>query len=367
MKNLEAVNKIFKKYSGIKKYAPPVTDTKMCRLHLNENLYGPSLKCLESLKNINLSDLYLYDLKDEDELINTICKTYGYNSNMVYLHNGSSEVLRMMFDTTLQDQDIVLLPNPGWSYYESLVTTNRAEKIYYTIEEGKDSYYFDINSICEKAKFHKPKIIIITSPNMPTGNSIDEAQLKYIIEQCKDSIIIVDQAYFGFDFQEIDVNSIIDKYKNVAFVRTFSKFFGLANERIGYCVCSEYLKEIFQLNSPLFKVSYSSRMLAKTALEDYQYYNKVRDNVIKSRTEFIDKINIYKGIKAYESNSNFVYIKFDELDAELLKNEFEKCNYLVRLFYNNDKIYMRITIAEEKVMNNILKIIDKFFVKKDDK
>lgn len=361
MNNLVEINKIFDGYEGLTRYTPPVTDTKICRLHLNENLYGPSTKCLDALKEIDIKNMYLYDLKEQDGLVSKICESFGFNKENVYIHNGSSEVIRTIFDTTLQSDDVVLLPKPCWGYYGSLAELNKAKCYYYTVAEGENSYYFNVNNINESAQEYNPKIIVITSPNMPTGNSITNEQLELVLEKNKTSLIVVDQAYWGFDGEKLNIPKFINKYPNVVFVRTFSKFYGLANERIGYCICNEALKDIFTLNLPLFKVSYSSRLVALAALEDTQYYEKIRHIIIKTRNNFIEELNKMKGVKAFRSNSNFVYIKFDDFNAAELQKILKKEEYLVRLFSNRDKIYMRVTIGDEETMNNVIRIFQRFF------
>lgn len=361
MSNLIEVNRIFDRYMGIRKYMPPVTDTKLCRLHLNENLYGPSKRCLDVLKKIDIRSIYLYDLKKKDELISKICENFGYNEKNIYIHNGSSEVIRMIFDTTLQDNDVILLPNPCWGYYGSLAEINKAQCQQYTVEEGEDSYYFNVENINQAADKYNPKILVITSPNMPTGNTISSEQLKLVLDKNKSSLVVVDQAYWGFDGEELDVIEFVNEYPNVVFTRTFSKFYGLANERVGYCICNEAIKNIFTLNLPLFKVSYSSRIVALAALEDNQYYEKIRRKIIKTRDNFIEELNKLEGVKAYKSNSNFVYIKFSDSNAEELQKKFEGENLLVRLFSNGDKIYMRVTIGDKETMDNVIRIFQRFF------
>ena len=127
----------------------------------------------------------------------------------------------------------------------------------------------------EKAKQYAPKIIAVTSPAMPTGNAISGADLELIIKNNPGSMILVDEAYYGFRPYDLDVNRIVHTYDNVIFSRTFSKYFGLANLRIGYGICSEKAMHAMWLDLPLHRLPHISKRMAIAALEDTAYYEEI--------------------------------------------------------------------------------------------
>ena len=173
--NLDQSNeviKVFSKYSEVKSYHSVPTVQKSGRLHLNENLFKPSPKCLEVLKNITMEDLYLYDLGRNDELVETLSSSLGISSNNIFIHNGSAEVIKSIGSILLNENDIVLVPSPGWSYYKSVADAKFAKCITYEVCEKEDTYEYNIDDLLQKAKENNPKVIIITSPQMPTGCGI---------------------------------------------------------------------------------------------------------------------------------------------------------------------------------------------------
>lgn len=350
-----------RQYKNVNRYVPPTTGVKHDRLHLNENLHGPSPQCLLAIKNLSIKDLYLYDLEENDFLIDKINQRYGFPNENILIHNGSSEVIKLIFNCVLNKGDSILLPNPSWSYYKNLSNVANTSYDMYAIEESDESYIYNVNNINDLALKNHPKMIVITSPNMPTGNVITNKGLEEVLNHNSESMVMVDQAYWGYDSKELDVNYFIDKFPNVVFVRTFSKFFGLANERIGFCVCGSKIKEYLELYLPLFKVSYTSRLMATAALEDKEYYDNIHKVNSALRDNFINSLNLIEGVKAFESEANYVYVKFDECNPSIIRSHFEEKGILVRLFDESKDVYMRITIGTKRMMEDAISILNEYF------
>lgn len=346
---------VFSKYFNVKAYHSVPTEQLSGRLHLNENLFKPSPKCLEVLKNITIEDIYLYDLSSKDEFISTLSKDLRIPEINIFAHNGSAEVIKAMFTIILNENDVVLVPDPGWSYYKSVVDVSLAKCVKYNVLEGQDSYEYDIQDIKEKASQYKPKIIVLTSPQMPTGCVLSNEDIEGIIKDNPNSIILLDEAYWGYGDDSNDFERrIIKEYNNVVISRTFSKFFGLANIRIGYGLCSYPLRRTIGLDLPLFRENGISRKIAIEAIKDKEYYHTMKKESNKVRDWFIDEINKMPGAKAYKSASNFVFIKLEKADAEDVRKFMEENHILIRLFTDKSELRLRITVAPKDVMERVL-------------
>ncbi len=349
------VIQVLSKYSDVKSYHSVPTEQLSGRLHLNENLFRPSPKCMQVLKNIKIEDLYLYDLSHKDELLNTISAACNISTNNIFIHNGSAEVIKSIFSILLNENDSVLIPTPGWSYYQSVSDAKFANCISYEVCEKEESYEYNINDLLKKAKEYNPKIIVITSPQMPTGCVIDHENLECVIEQNRNAVIMLDEAYWGYGNDDsIFEKQIITKYSNVVITRTFSKFYGLANIRIGYGLCSYPLRRTIGLDLPLFRACGISRKIAIEAINDKEYYKEMKEKTIKIRDWFIDELNSLDNVRAYKSESNFVFIKLVNVDAEKVKAFMEENNILIRLFTDKDALRLRITVGPKDIMERVL-------------
>ena len=331
--NLDQSNeviKVFSKYSEVKSYHSVPTVQKSGRLHLNENLFKPSPKCLEVLKNITMEDLYLYDLGRNDELVETLSSSLGISSNNIFIHNGSAEVIKSIGSILLNENDIVLVPSPGWSYYKSVADAKFAKCITYEVCEKEDTYEYNIDDLLQKAKENNPKVIIITSPQMPTGCGISYNDIEKVIKENINSIILLDEAYWGYGNDDNKFEKkIITQYSNVVITRTFSKFYGLADIRIGYGLCSYPLRRTICLDLPLFRACGISRKIAVAAIKDKEYYRKMKAETNAVREWFSSELNKISGVKAYKSESNFVFIKLENADANRVRAYMEENGYLL--------------------------------------
>jgi len=349
------VNHVLFKYSEVSSYHSVPTEQLSGRLHLNENLFGPSPKCLDVLKTITMEDLYLYDLTHRDELVDTIAEDIGISSNNIFVHNGSSEVIKSICSILLNENDVILIPAPGWSYYKSVADAKFAKCVTYEVKEGNASYEYDIDNILSKAKKNLPKMVVITSPQMPTGCEISHGDIERIIRENQNSVIMLDEAYWGYeDCSNIFEKNIITKYNNVVITRTFSKFYGLANVRIGYGLCSYPLRRAIGLDLPLFRASSISRKIAIAAIKDIEYYNKMRTETKQVRDWFINELNKLDDVKAYKTGANFVFIKLNNVDADRVRVFMEENGILIRLFTDKDALRLRITIGPKDIMDRVL-------------
>lgn len=349
------VNQIFNKYSEVKSYHSVPTEQLSGRLHLNENLFMPSPKCLDVLKNAAMEDLYLYDLGHEDELVTALAKDTGISTNNIFVHHGSSEVIKSIGSILLNEGDVVLVPAPGWSYYKSVADAKFAKCMTYEVREAKESYEYNVADILEKAKAFCPKLIVITSPQMPTGCEISSEKIHDIIAENPNSVIMLDEAYWGYQDTSNEMEkSLITEFSNVVITRTFSKFYGLADVRIGYGLCSYPLRRTIGLDLPLFRAWGISRKVAKAAIDDKEYYEHMRKETRKVREWFTNELNEMEGVTAYHSGSNFVFIKLENADANVVRAFMEENNILIRLFTDKEDLRLRITIAPRDIMERVV-------------
>jgi histidinol-phosphate aminotransferase len=143
----------------------------------------------------------------------------------------------------------------------------------------------------------------------------------------------------------------------VVFARTLSKFYGLAGARIGFGICPEKAKEIIDLDLPTFRTSIISRKLGAAALKDIDYYSDFKKKIITARDYFITELNKISGVTAFDSEANFVFVKFSTPDVKEVKSWLTKSNTLVRLVSEGETQGLRITIGRKNIMDDILRII----------
>ena len=354
------VPNLFVKYDDVERYNSAVTDQHTGRLHLNENTFGPSPTCLEILKDITLQDLYEYDMATKDFLVEELSTYFSIPEDDIYIHNGSAEVIKSVFSIALERGDCILTSNPGWSYYASLAKEKFCTIQYYDVLKDDYTYYVDVESILAMARKYHPKLIIITSPHNPTGCKIDGKAVEVIIKENPESLLLLDEAYWGFSEEDIDVRRLVETYTNIIISRTFSKYYGLANMRVGYGFCNAKVKHIFGLDLPLFRESSISRRMAVAALQDRNYYMEMEQNLNRTKTWFMDELNKIPSVRVFQSCANFVAVRIEHVDMQALKEFLKQNGILIRLFEDRDEVVARIAIAEQEMMECVASVIKQY-------
>ena len=317
---------------------------------------------METLSELTPEDIYMYEASEHDDLVAAISKLINIPEKNIFLHNGSSELIKAIFSIVIQRGDPILLPKPCWSYYTSLAEYKFCDVHEYDILENETKCAHDVEGLIAAAEKCNPKMILITTPAMPTGNKISDEDLERIIKKFPDSLILVDEAYYGYAPYTLDAKRLIDTYDNVVFSRTFSKYYGLANLRIGYGFSSERLKSVLWLDLPLHALSHVAKRMAVVALEDKPYYDMVTEKIMATREKFIADLNQIPGVLAFKSDSNFVYIRCQGYDAEEVKRIVGEKGFLIRVFPSatNEK-HLRITVGTQETMDQVMVVLKEAF------
>ena len=356
-KTVQKPHNIFYLYNGITRYAGVPTSQLTGRLHYNENLFGPSPKCLEVLRQTTVEDICLYDSTDDCPLIQAVSERYELPKEYIFLHNGSAELMKTVFSIMLERGDSIMVQSPGWSYYSSVASYKGAKTITYnTILDGGVTCRHDIEDILSKAKAAKPKVIVITSPAMPTGQTISQENLVRFIEENPTSLVLVDEAYAGYRANTLNEYELASKYENVVFSRTFSKYYGLGGMRLGYGIAGPAARSALWLDLPLYQLPLFARRVAAAAVADAAYYDKIGQELNDVKAKFIAEVNKIKGVHAYESDSNFVFLDTSGYDLEAVRQFVFQNGYLIRSFTAGGEEHLRITMGPRDIIVPFLEV-----------
>lgn len=318
-------------------------DKKYIKLNTNENPYGPSKKVLEAVKKAACDDLKLYPDPTCSDLSAEIAEYYGMNKDEVFLGNGSDEILAFVFMTFFQKGRTVLFPDISYTFYNVYAEMFNVDYELIKLDEN-----FDI----PLEQFYKENGgIIFPNPNAPTGKYINTESIIEVIENNKDTVVIVDEAYI--DFGGKSMVEYIHKYPNLLVIQTFSKSRSLAGLRVGFAMGNAELIEGLNRVKNSFN-SYTIDRLAlagaREAIRDDDYFNETRNKIIKTREETVIKLEEL-GFNVLESQANFIFIKHNHAKGQYLYEKLKDNGILVRHF-NRERIddYLRVTIGTDEEM-----------------
>jgi len=329
---------------------PLFPDNYLMKLDFNENLIGPSPRVIESLKNISENDIKFYPAIGE--LISLLSNINNVDKSMVMPTNGADEAISYIFETFVEQNDDVITATPTFTMPKVYAKSTGCN--YIEIKYSK-RWVFPIDEFLTNIN-EKTRLVIVTTPNSPTGEVISRENLIKIIEKAKNSIILIDETYSSFakeHFQDLTL-----KYKNVIIIRSMSKDYALAGLRIGYIISApeniEYIRRIY---SP-FSVNSLAAKAAIAALNDKDYFNWMRDQINQSKTILSDGLKALGAI-VYPSESNFLCVDFGD-KSEFIYTRLLNSGIKVKYFTDDPhlKNCFRITIPapeQAKILLDALK------------
>ena len=338
-------------------------------LDRNESQYGPAPACFEALQGDNFKNLSEYS-RDfsrgvKSALSERLANDFGIPEKNILLGYGGEDILKQAVHCYLEKGDKIMIPSYSWWYYKKIADEKKGVKIEYPIVEGEDTFYYDIDGMISTYETHKPRIVLISSPNNPTGNRLETSQLKMLLAKMKDSVVVVDEAYTLFyDNDNSHLKDLISEFPNVLIIRTFSKYFGLAGIRIGFVLAGENHTELSLFSARYLGYNRLSERIAIAALDSPEYYNEMRRKMADDMEMFFTAFNKMEGFKAYRSYANFILVKIPvEIKEELKK--YLTCHNMIVKFMAEDGLFnhMRITIGTQEQNRLLLQMIQTFLTK----
>lgn len=335
-------------------------------LDRNENNYGPSEKCLEAVKLVtpDLFNIYssAYKAGYKSILSKRLSDEFNISEDRVLLGYGAEDLLKQVVQTYLNEKtDKLLVPNHSWWYYKEIANETNSISCEYPIVEGEDSYEYDINKLLDIYNSEKPKVVFIASPNNPTGNSISDEQLTYVLDRMGESVVVLDEAYW-FSNDNDKATLLVNKYPNLIIIRTFSKLYALAGIRIGYAIIGEQLNQIKKISNRYLGYNRISEKIALAAMDSAEYYGDIAEKMASDRALFFNELNKIDNVKAFKSDANFVLVKIDKNLMSPLK-EFLVARGLIIKFMDEEIVnsHLRITLGTQKENIQVIDAITEFY------
>ena len=279
-----------------------------------------SRKILKSLDFVDLDRLKNYPIFESYLLKNSILEKFNFNNNIdITLTSGSDEFNFRLLLYLKNKINCLYFINPSYTQIKTDCSLLDINVNNLNADPFKD-YSIDL---FKNIKKNEKAVFYFCNPNNPTGRNLKKSFLIEMIENFKNSIFIIDEAYIDF-CESLSLVDLINRYDNLIFVRTFSKAFSLASLRVGYGI---YDKTKFSELNNYFNpksISLLSTVICKKVLES---------NLIDS---YLDDVSKFKEVLKSLNNPRIVcnYGNFFLYKAKLSVKE-----YINKL--ENNKIYVR--------------------------
>ena len=306
------------------------------------------------VKNIQSKDMRLYP--NNFFLYKKISSWLGLKKENIIITDGAEGALMRFFSVFANSRDRVVYLDPSYGMYKLYCDIFKLQKYPFKININRNFNYFD--QLIKYVKKIRPKILLIANPNQPIETMLDTNQIKAL---CKitnkiNSFLVIDEAYYHFN--NISAQKFIKKFNNLIVIRTFSKAFGLAGLRIGYCLSNNKVIDCMKTIKPVYEINSINIKILSFFLDNIQIMKKYVQQINKSK-KYIYKFFKNSHIEIFGKYSNSVLIKFKNTrEASFISQKLYKKKFAVKIIkINNKSNFIRCTLGSVFISKKFCKVI----------
>ena len=185
-----------------------------------------------------------------------------------------------------------------------------------------------MSAVCAAIKKHKCKLVMLPSPNNPTGTLLPNSDIEILCKE--DAYIVIDEAYA--DFAGCSADELLGKYPNLMVARTFSKWAGLAGLRAGYALADPAIIERMMAIKQPYNVNVAAEAMARSALANREKILLTIKSLLDQRDRLIAFLEHYRFLRPHKTHSNFVLCDVVGADAAAMAGYLRNKGVLVRYF-----------------------------------
>lgn len=345
------------------------------RLSSNENPYGPSPMALKAMTEA-LTLVWRYPDEHADLLIETLAAINGVNREQILLGDGSGEILKLCAaaftgpTSTVDQNRAVTLANPtrGGALatsppgrgkliaadptFEAILNHARVNGAEVVKVPLTSTFAHDLPKMLEQVD---KGLVYICNPNNPTASITPKKELReFITKAPRETMILVDEAYHHYaDSQDYEsVIPLVKDQANLIVARTFSKIYGMAGLRCGYCVAKPETIQRMRPHQTWDSVNIMALAAAIASLNDADQVRKGRRLNSETRAFLIGELDAM-GYKHIPSQANFMMIDVKRPVRQVIEALNQRSVRVGRVFPTLPN-HMRVTVGKRAEMVTFL-------------
>ncbi len=309
----------------------------LVKLDANENPYGPAPAALAALTTE--AHYHIYPDPGHTRLRGALADYTGQPAETILCGAGADELIDMLLRLILEPGDSVIdcPPTFGMYRFDTEVCGGKVVSV-----PRRADFSLDIPAIEVAVADSAARLLFLTSPNNPTGNLLPPDQLERLLRL--PLLVVVDEAYLEFAGIGQGYAPWVARHENLAILRTFSKWAGLAGLRVGYGIFPAWLAEqLWKIKQP-YNVSVAAQVAAVASLEERALLLERVAKIVAERERLMPLLAALPYLRPRPSSANFILCQVVGRDARELKLALERQGVLVR-YYNSQLLRQEIRIS----------------------
>ena len=336
------------KYAALEEYVPgeQPQDRPYIKLNTNESPFPPSPATVAAIDREAVEKLCLYSDPESRALKAGIAALYGKTADMVFVSNGSDDILNFAFMAFGKDRGITF-PDITYGFYRVFAELHHLDA---TIVPLCEDFTIPTESFCATGR-----MVVIANPNAPTGMALSLAEIEKIVATNPQNVVLIDEAYV--DFGAESAVSLVEKYDNLLVVQTYSKSRSMAGARLGFAFASpaiiKDLEKIKYSTNP-YNVNRLTQAAGLAALSEDGYYKENCQKIMATRERTKEAL-MALGFTVLPSMANFLFAKHEKMGGDSVYRKLKERGILVRHFTARRICdFNRITVGTDAQMQTMI-------------
>ncbi len=290
---------------GEQPYGAPQLDVPVM-LNVNENPFPPSPRVRQQMASAILEmarTVNRYPDREAYELRKDLARYLGFGlgADQIWVGNGSNEVMTHLLQAFGGPGRTLLTFTPTYSMYPEYARNTHTR--YVTVPRRRD-FSVDAELVLAAVEEHHPDMVLLCTPNNPTGTQTPVSVIQEICQQV-DCLVIVDEAYQEFtEVPEDSALALLPSCGRLIVSRTMSKAFAMAGGRVGYLAAAPAVVDACRIVRLPYHMSAQTQALARVALANTrEMLGQVE--VLREQCQLIQEWLRNRGLQVVPSQANF--------------------------------------------------------------
>lgn len=318
----------------------------------NESPYNIPHGIRESIvKRIGELDFNRYPDPLANKLRDQIASMYGLTRDNVILGNGGDEILfNLMLTWGGPGRTLMNFP-PCFGIYQLNAEITGTNVV--NIDRVGDDFHIDVDAAVERLGQGDVDVVILTSPNNPTGCCTAVEDVRRILD-ATDALVLVDEAYIEFA-PEKTCRELLDEYENVLILHTFSKAFSAAGVRLGYYLGAQSVIKEFLKVRQAYSVDALSQVVGEEVIAGREHFDGQIDRIVAARPVLMEQLAALPGVKVHPSDANFILVTLPQAKT-VWQRLYDEHSVLVRNVSGDPllKDCLRITVGTDEENSKLI-------------
>ena len=329
-----------------------IPESEVVRLDTNTAPWPPVAwdRTLEDMPRLPANE---YPHPSNEPLRSALAESLGVNPDQVVVTNGADEALFYIGQVYLEPGRKAVMPTPSFAMFRVITEEFGAELVGVPVDEH---WQIDAEAVLAAVRDEAVGVVWLCSPNNPTGQLIPAEVIEAVADAAPHAVVVVDEAYY--EIAGVTNFALLAKHPNLVIVRTFSKGYGLAGARVGYCIAARDITQHIDAVRMPQNLSAFSINAAYRAFQDQDGLEERVDQLQEERERLMVELQ-KRGWEVIPSHGNFLLTK-PPIPADELSDILQKHGLVVRSYGANPRLadYVRVTVRSPEEDQRLLDVLD---------